>query len=116
MGDKISLSVVIIAKNEAEYLPHCLKSVSFAGQIFIVDSVSTDETVKIASDSGCDVFAVFWKGFGPQKQYAIDQSTNSWVHILDADERIPADTALAIRNIISNPSISFLKKRTGHIK
>jgi len=104
MEDKISLSVAIITKNEAENLPACLKSVSFAEQIVVVDSGSTDATVKIASDFGCDVVVEGWRGFGPQKQFAIDQCRNPWILVLDADERIPADTARAIKNIILNPS------------
>jgi glycosyltransferase involved in cell wall biosynthesis len=106
MKDKISLSVAIITKNEAENLPACLKSISFAGQIVVVDSGSTDETVRIASDFGCDVFVEPWRGFGPQKQYAIDKCTNPWIMVLDADERIPRDTAQAIKNVIINPSIT----------
>jgi glycosyltransferase involved in cell wall biosynthesis len=106
MEDKISLSVAIITKNEAENLPHCLESVSFAGQVVVVDSGSTDETVRIASDFGCDVFVEPWRGFGPQKQFAIDQCINSWVLVLDADERIPGDTAQTIKNVILNPSIT----------
>ena len=102
--DKIPLSVAIIMMNEAENLPACLKSVSFAGQIVVVDSGSTDETINIASDFGCDVLVESWRGFGPQKQFAIDQCTNPWILVLDADERIPGDTAQAIRNIILNPS------------
>ena len=104
MEDKISLSVAIITRNEAENLPACLKSVSFAEQIVVVDSGSTDATVKIASDFGCDVMVESWQGFGPQKQFAIDKCRNPWILVLDADERIPADTARAIKNIILNPS------------
>jgi glycosyltransferase involved in cell wall biosynthesis len=104
--DKIPLSVAIITRNEAENLPDCMKSVSFAGQTVVVDSGSMDETVKIASDFGCYVFVESWRGFGPQKQFAIDQCTNPWVLILDADERIPGDTAQTIKNIILNPSIT----------
>jgi glycosyltransferase involved in cell wall biosynthesis len=106
MENKIPLSVAIITRNEADNLPACLKSVSFVGQIIVVDSGSTDETVKIASDFGCDVLVESWRGFGPQKQFAIDQCTNPWILILDADERIPRDTAQAIKNVISNPSIA----------
>jgi glycosyltransferase involved in cell wall biosynthesis len=102
--DKIPLSVAIITRNEAKNLPACLKSLSFAGQIVVVDSGSTDDTVKIAADFGCDVFIEPWRGFGLQKQYAIDQCANPWILVLDADERIPGETAQAIRNIISNPS------------
>ncbi len=101
---KIPLSVAIITKNEAGNLPDCLKSVSFAAQIVVVDSGSTDETVKIATDVGCDVLVESWRGFGPQKQFAIDHCRNPWILVLDADERISQNAAQTIRNIISSPS------------
>lgn len=104
MNPPISLSVVIITKDEADNLPECLKSVAFAKQIVVVDSGSTDDTVKIASDFGCGVFIEQWRGFGPQKQFAIDQCINPWILVLDADERIPPETALVIKKIISNSS------------
>ena len=104
MGEKIPLSVAIITKNEAENMPDCLGSIKFADQIVLVDSDSTDDTVKIASDFGCDVFIEKWRGFGPQKQFAIDKCKHRWVLVLDADERIPSQTALAIGDIVSKES------------
>ena len=102
--NKISLSVAIITKDEAENMPGCLESVRFADQIVVVDSGSIDDTVKIAQDSGCEVFVEKWSGFGPQKQFAIDKCKYPWVLVLDADERIPDETAAVIRDIVSNKS------------
>jgi glycosyltransferase involved in cell wall biosynthesis len=104
--EKILLSSAIITKNEEENLPDCLKGIAFAEQIVVVDSGSTDDTVKIASDFGCEVFIETWRGFGPQKQFAIDKCRNKWILVLDADERIPPETALTIKNIVSNDSKS----------
>jgi (heptosyl)LPS beta-1,4-glucosyltransferase len=99
------LSVAIITQNEADNLPDCLKSVAFAAQIVVVDSGSTDDTVRIARDSGCDVFLEPLRGgFGKQKQFAVDQCRRPWVLVLDADERIPPETASAIQKIVANPS------------
>ena len=100
--DKIPLSVALIVQNEAGNLPDCLRSVAFARQIVVVDSGSSDDTVRMAVKSGCDVFTEKWRGFGPQKQFAVDQCREPWVLVLDADERIPPKTALMIRQIISN--------------
>ncbi|HEX9158536.1 MAG TPA: glycosyltransferase family 2 protein, partial [Syntrophales bacterium] len=97
MAEKISLSVAIITKDEAVNLPDCLKSVAFASQIVVVDSGSTDGTLELARDFGCDVFVESWKGFGAQKQMAIDRCREPWVLVLDADERIPPETETAIR-------------------
>jgi len=104
MQAKMPLSVAIITKNEADNLPECLKSIDFAGQIVVVDFGSTDDTVKIAADFGCEVFIEPWQGFGPQKQFAIDKCRNKWILVLDADERIPQETALTIKNIVCNDS------------
>jgi len=105
METKIPLSVAIIAQDEAQNLPDCLKSVAFAEQIVVVDSGSADDTVRIARDFGCDVFQEPWRGgFGAQKQFAVDQCRHAWVLVLDADERIPPDTAAAIRQVLANPA------------
>ena len=115
MAEKIPLSVAIITKDEEANLPGCLKSVAFARQIVVVDSGSADGTLEIARDFGCDVFVEPWKGFGPQKQMAIDRCREPWVLVLDADERIPPETEKAIRQVVSGgeggaPGYSFPRK------
>lgn len=103
---KSSLSVAVITHNEADNLEDCLKSVAFAEQVVVVDSGSTDDTVRIAHDFGCEVFLEPWReGFGAQKQFAIDQCRLPWVLVLDADERIPPETAGKIRDIVANPAL-----------
>jgi glycosyltransferase involved in cell wall biosynthesis len=102
MISKIPLSVAIITKNEEENLRSCLKSVAFARQIVVVDSGSTDATLQIAVEHGCDIYNESWSGFGPQKQLAIDKCREPWVLVLDADERIPQETAEAIKAAIKN--------------
>jgi glycosyltransferase involved in cell wall biosynthesis len=100
MTNKSSLSVAIITKNEEINLSDCLRSVAFAGQIVVVDSGSTDATLQIARDFGCDVFEEPWRGgFGAQKQFAIDQCRCPWILVLDADERIPSTTAAVFKRL-----------------
>lgn len=101
MSPPIPLSVAIITKNEAANLPACLESIAFASQVVVVDSGSTDETVKIARDFGCDVYEEDWLGFGRQKQVAVDRCRNEWILILDADERVPPETESLIRELLS---------------
>jgi glycosyltransferase involved in cell wall biosynthesis len=68
MDRKAQLLVAIITKNEEKRLPDCLKSASFADDIVVVDSGSTDRTIEIAKEFGCRVFVEEWKGYGPQKK------------------------------------------------
>jgi glycosyltransferase involved in cell wall biosynthesis len=103
--EKVPLSVAIITKNEEENIRSCLQSISFAGQIILVDSGSTDSTLQIAAEFNCEVYNEQWRGFGPQKQLAIEKCRLPWILVLDADERIPPQTAESIKNIITNPRI-----------
>lgn len=103
--EKLPLSVAIITLNEADNLPACLQSVAFAAQIVVVDSGSNDDTVRIAEDFGCEVFRQPWLGgFGTQKQFALDRCRQPWVLLLDADERVPPESAEAIEAILTNPA------------
>jgi len=107
MMDKIvPLSVAMIVHNEEGNLPDCLKSIAFVRQIVVVDSGSEDGTLRIATDFGCDVFSESWRGFGAQKQSAIEKCREPWILVLDADERIPPETALAIGQAVDVPDIS----------
>jgi len=103
--EKIPLSVAIITKNEEENIRACLQSVAFAGQIVIVDSGSTDKTLGIAKEFGCEIYNEAWHGFGPQKQLAIDKCREPWILVLDADERIPSETADIIKKIATDPDV-----------
>lgn len=103
--DRIPLSVAIITKNEEENLRACLQSIVFAGQIVVVDSGSTDATLQIAREFGCEICRESWHGFGPQKQMAIDKCKEPWILVLDADERIPPETAEVLKKIVVDSGI-----------
>jgi glycosyltransferase involved in cell wall biosynthesis len=94
------LSVVIITHNEEANLARCLESVRFADEIIVVDSHSTDRTVEIARACGARTFAIEWPGFGPAKQFAVDQGAGEWILSIDADEMVPPELCTEIRNIV----------------
>jgi glycosyltransferase involved in cell wall biosynthesis len=103
--EKVPLAIAIITKNEEANLRSCLQSVAFARQIVVVDSGSTDATLHIAAEFGCEIYSENWLGFGPQKQSAIDKCREPWILVLDADERIPQKTAEVIKTIITDSRI-----------
>jgi glycosyltransferase involved in cell wall biosynthesis len=84
----VPLTVTIITHNAAAVLEDCLESASFADEILVVDSESTDQTVAIATRHGERILREAWRGFGPQKQFGVDAASNDWVLCLDADERV----------------------------
>lgn len=84
-----SLSVIVITHNESARLRACLESVAFAGEVVVVDSGSTDDTIAIARSMGARVSQTAdWPGFGPQKNRALDLAMGDWVLSIDADERV----------------------------
>jgi glycosyltransferase involved in cell wall biosynthesis len=85
----MTLSVIVIAKNEAHAIRECLESVCWADEIIVLDSGSTDGTVAICREFTPHVHSTDWPGFGPQKNRALALATGDWVLSLDADERVP---------------------------
>jgi len=87
----LSLSVIIIAKNEAANISRCLESVKWADEIIVLDSGSIDETIALAKQYTPHVFSTDWQGYGVQKQRALAKATCDWVLNLDADEYVSDD-------------------------
>jgi glycosyltransferase involved in cell wall biosynthesis len=82
------ISACIIAFNEARRIGDCLASLDFCDEIIVVDSHSTDDTVRIARAAGAIVLQRAFDGFRSQKAYCVAQASHDWVLCLDADERI----------------------------
>jgi glycosyltransferase involved in cell wall biosynthesis len=83
------LSVIVIALNEEHDIEGCLESVrEIAEEIIVVDSGSEDRTVEISRKYTDRIFHNIWTGYGPQKQFALDQAKGPWVLNIDADERV----------------------------
>lgn len=97
------LSVVIITKNEAQRLPTCLASVTFADELIVVDSGSIDGTQDIARQAGAKVIETTdWPGFGLQKQRGLDAAHGVWVLCLDADEWLDEELTRAIQRTVAS--------------
>jgi glycosyltransferase involved in cell wall biosynthesis len=85
---KPTIGVAVIAKNEMDRIRRLLKSVDFGNEILVVDSESTDGTQDLCREMGAKVVFNEWPGFGPQKQFAMDQIRSDCILILDADEEV----------------------------
>ena len=98
------LSAIVITRNEAENIGACLDSVAFCDERIVVDCGSSDGTVDIARAKGARAEFREWRGFGPQKNYALSQATGAWVLSIDADERVTPGLAAAIKAAIADAS------------
>ena len=98
------LSVVMIAKNAADLLADCLASVSWADEVVVLDSGSTDNTVELARSLGAQVYSnTDWQGYGIQRQRAQDYATHDWVLMIDTDERVTPELKESILKVLDAP-------------
>jgi glycosyltransferase involved in cell wall biosynthesis len=100
----LPLSVVLITHNAVAQLPECLASVAFADEVVVVDSGSGDGTAEVATRYGARVVEKEWLGFGPQKQFAVEQAAHDWVLCLDADERVSPELAASMVRALQAPA------------
>jgi glycosyltransferase involved in cell wall biosynthesis len=99
---KLPVSVCIIAGNEAHRITRTLQSVAeWAGEIIVVinEDVS-DGTDNVAAGFGAKIFREAWKGFGLQKQSAVEKCVQPWVLNLDADEVVSPQLRLEIQQLL----------------
>ena len=95
------VSVTIITLNEAAHIAAAIDSVSWADEILVVDSGSTDGTPEMARAKGATVVCRQWPGWVEQKNFAAGQAAHDWIFSLDADERVPPPLAGEIRELLS---------------
>jgi glycosyltransferase involved in cell wall biosynthesis len=86
--EKIPVSVVVITKNEEDNIADCLKSVSWADELIVLDDDSADRTVAIAKEHTEKVLSRKMDIEGRHRNYAYSLAKNNWVLSLDADERV----------------------------
>ena len=82
------ITVVIPTLNEENFVAEAIRSVSFADEILVIDSFSSDATASVAQESGAKVIQREFDDFSTQKNNAIECAENEGVVILDADERV----------------------------
>jgi glycosyltransferase involved in cell wall biosynthesis len=98
------LTVIIPCKNEREHIRACVASAeAIADEVLVADSGSGDGTLEIARELGCRIIEREYGTSGDFKNWAIPQAANTWILILDADERIPRELAAEIRRTLAQP-------------
>lgn len=100
---KVSVSVLIPVKNEGQNIRRCLSALTWANEIWVVDSNSTDDTLLVASEFQCKIAQFDFNGIWPKKKnWALDSLPflNEWVLIIDADEVLHASARDEIEKIV----------------
>lgn len=104
------LSVVILTFNSEKYLKEVLQSASFADEIIVLDSGSSDKTEQICKQFENVKFQhQSWLGFGKQKRAAVEFTSNDWVFVLDSDEVIMPLLKDEILSVLKEPEFDAYK-------
>jgi glycosyltransferase involved in cell wall biosynthesis len=105
----LPVSVIIPVRNEARNLPRCLESLATVGEVYVIDSQSSDDTIAIAQAHGAKVVQFHYAGGWPKKrQWAMDTLplAYDWILLLDADEVLMPDLAEEIRRALQNHRVN----------
>jgi glycosyltransferase involved in cell wall biosynthesis len=103
---KLPVSVIVAARNEEKNLPRCLDSLHDAGEVYVIDSQSTDATPEIARALGAKVVQFHYQGGWPKKrQWAMENLPLAfdWILLVDADEVLTPELSEEIRAAIQSP-------------
>jgi len=100
------ISALVITLNEIRHIETCLKSVSWADEMVVVDAGSTDGTVEAARRLGAVIFHRDWQGYVSQRRFALERASNDWVLFLDADETVTEALKNDIRKRLGKESCS----------
>lgn len=99
------ITAIIPTFNEEVHIKEAIESVSWADEIIVVDSFSTDNTKKIVeSFSNVKLIEREYGYSASQKNWAIPQAKHDWIFLLDADERPTLELIVEIKDILSNNS------------
>ena len=97
-----TISAVIATKNEEQNIRACLESLKWADEIVVVDDASNDRTVEICREYTSDILINNSRGsFHVNKNLGIDRSNGDWVLSMDSDERVTAELAFEIKDVIN---------------
>mgnify|MGYP003350283134 CR=1 FL=1 len=113
----MTLSVSITTFNGVPLVRECVASVTWADEIIVVDSGSTDGTREICASLGAKVTQTpDFPGFGQQKNRALDRTTGDWVLALDHDETVSPELRAEIEATIKNPgdAVAFTMPRLSN--
>ena len=108
------ISLCFIMKNEAHVLERMLNSLlGLVDEAIVVDTGSTDESIKIARSWGVKVLQDPWQDdFSRPRNISMDQATGEWIIIIDPDETISRQDHDEIRRLCANPSIAAYRLDT----
>src|SRR5437868_11287456 len=108
---QLPISVIVLSHNEERNIGDCLQSVcDWAGEVFVVDSGSTDRTLAIAREFTQNIVSHPFENYSRQRNWSQDNLPlkYKWVFHIDSDERVTPELAQSIRELFANEGLKDL--------
>jgi len=109
------LTAIVLTRNEEKHLPGCLASLSWADDVVVFDSFSTDRTVEIARAAGARVVQRRFDNYAGQRNAALQATEAEWAFFVDADERATPELALEVRSVLGRAEAGWWTPRHNYI-
>ena len=112
----MTLSVVILTRNEEKHIRECIASVrNWADEVMVLDSLSTDRTAELAREMGVRVESRAFENYPTQRNAALDLAQGEWLFFIDADERATPAVGTEIHAAINGEKVGFWIPRRNFI-
>jgi len=98
------LSAIIITRNEEDQIKECIKNISFADEIIVIDNGSTDQTREIAKSFKASVYTISLLDFGYLRNVGKEKAKGEWLFYIDADERVTPELKKEILDVVKKSS------------
>ena len=96
----MTISALIVARNEEKKIKECLSSLNFVDEIVVILDRSTDKTFKICKTFSNKIFTGEWTCEGERRNFGIEKCSSEWIFEIDADEIISKDLAREVKKKI----------------
>lgn len=99
---KLPISVCVLSLNEEGNLPRCLAEIEHFAEWIVLDTGSTDDSIKIARSLGARVETSPWLGFSNTRRHHFGLAAQPWILWIDADEYITPELVAELRKLFAS--------------
>lgn len=103
----VSVSALVVARNEEARLEQCLTRLTFADEIVVVLDRSTDASAAIAQRFGARIIEGAWEREGDRRNLGIEECRSDWVLEVDADEHVSPALAAEVRAVVDSSTADW---------